>query len=278
MTVSRQAQTGETQTEIWSLLRLGNVMRRFIPNFSDVLEMLNTNLFQTQPKSFPSLTVAEKWAVERLKDLLKNPPVFAVLRATGLYTVDTSVCNKQIDFVLLQEQPHGPARSILNLSRTLKDKQTEMTSTPLESLAVVLAVFLLRCCLVGNQLTVQTDYKVWRQLWTISDASVKLSRWSLRLSDFEFDIVPHGGIKYKRSDSMWRLTREELTRPSGFAISRRLQNQRTYPIPTKPINNEKPWRSTNSRPYKNSTGISLNCTHCTAGKSWKIETYNPDVG
>lgn len=107
-----------------------------------------------------SLTVEEKKTVERLENVLTNPPVLALPWATGRYPVDTDVCNEQNSCNLLKEEPNGPEKSIGHWSGTLNYKARELITTHHECLAVVSAVPLLRFYRKGNQFIVRTDNEV----------------------------------------------------------------------------------------------------------------------
>lgn len=157
-----QLKNPTTQTEIRSFLGLCNIFRRFVPYLSKVAAPLNKKLCKDQLKSFPSLAVEEKQAVECLKDLLSNPPTHALPRATAHYTVDTNACDIQIGCVLLQKPRGGRDRSIGNWSRTPDEPQKKLETTHKESLAVVWAVLLLRPYLEGNRFNIRTDHEAFK--------------------------------------------------------------------------------------------------------------------
>lgn len=68
----------------------------------------------------PFLTAVEEWTITEVpctsrrrkasgwnsKGLLRHPPILALPRAPGNYTVDTNMCNKLLGFMLLQKQPN----------------------------------------------------------------------------------------------------------------------------------------------------------------------------
>lgn len=116
--------------------------------------LLNNKLCKIQPKSFWFLTVSEKKAVDRLKDIYRNQDIFVLPQATGHYTVDNYGCHKIIGCVLLQEHTDRPASRIGYCSRKLNDKKRELAAAHGKFLAVVWAVVLLRHYVEGIWFTV----------------------------------------------------------------------------------------------------------------------------
>lgn len=142
---------------------------------------LSKKMCNDQSKSFSSLTVERKQAVEHLKNLLVNPPVLVLSRATGHYTVEIDACKKQIGCILLQEQPDGPAGPVRYCSRTLKNKENGPATTHRQCLNVALALMLLCLYREGNRFNVRTDHKALKWLYKMFDAYGILARWRLRL-------------------------------------------------------------------------------------------------
>lgn len=83
-----------TTTDIRSFLGLCNVFRRFVPNFSRVAAPLNKKLKKGQPSTFDELTQEEHGAYQPLKQALSTPPVLALPKLEGRYTVYTDSCDK----------------------------------------------------------------------------------------------------------------------------------------------------------------------------------------
>lgn len=108
----QELQDPTAQTEVRSFLDLCNVFRRFLPNFLQTAAPLNKKLQKGQPKSFPDLIAEGKQSVEDLKEVLMNPPMLALPRTTGHYTLHKYTCETQVVCMFLQQQPDGPVRPI----------------------------------------------------------------------------------------------------------------------------------------------------------------------
>lgn len=75
---------------------------------------------------------------------------------------------------------------------------------------MVWAIFLLTPYLEGAQLKIQTDHDALQWILTLSDASGKMERWRLRLSEFEFDVVQQAIVKHQTADGLlWLSTDKE---------------------------------------------------------------------
>lgn len=93
-----------TVTELRSFSGLC-IFSLFAPNFAGVLGMLNRKLFKGQPQTFDILCSNEMKVWETLKPKLVEPPALALSRSQGAYTKALDACDKQIECILLPEQP-----------------------------------------------------------------------------------------------------------------------------------------------------------------------------
>lgn len=94
-------------TESRSFLWLCTVFRRSVPNFAIFTAPLNRKPLKGEPTIFEHLTENEGKDFLSLKSKLIEPPVLALRRGIGKYTVDTDACNEQFGFVQLLKKPDG---------------------------------------------------------------------------------------------------------------------------------------------------------------------------
>lgn len=79
-----------------------------------------------------------------------------------------------------------------------------------ELLTVVWALTLLRPYLGGTRFKIPTDHEVLWWILTNAEATGKLARWILKLSEFTVDTVYRTGVKHQAGDALWYLkTKEE---------------------------------------------------------------------
>lgn len=65
---------------------------------------MNANFWKGEPASFHNLNETERKAFEELNNQLISPPVMALPKPKGKYTIDTDACDEQVGYVLLQTQ------------------------------------------------------------------------------------------------------------------------------------------------------------------------------
>lgn len=135
---------------------------------------------------------------------MKNLPVLSLPLVTSHHTVDTDVFDKQPGCFLLHGKSDGTNRPIGYLSRTLNDKEGELTRTARESFGVLVAVLLLGPYLESRRVTVRTHHAALKSVFTMSDASGELARWRLRLSQLEFGVVHYASSELQAADAMSR--------------------------------------------------------------------------
>ena len=118
-----------------------------------------------------------------------TPPVLALPKYGRPYTLDTDACDYQVGCVLLQLQEDNTLRPVGYWYRTLTKAEKNYSTTEKECLAIVWAVLMLRPYLEGSKFTLRTDHDSLRWIMNLSDASGRLQRWRLRLSEYEYDVV-----------------------------------------------------------------------------------------
>ena len=120
-------------TEIRAFLGLASYYRRFVKDFSRLAGPLNV-LLQKGHK-FEWTEEAQRSFVE-LKSALTSPPVLAMPRDEGDFTLDTDASNDSIGAVLSQSQD-GTERVVAFGSRSLDKRESNYCVTRKELLAVV---------------------------------------------------------------------------------------------------------------------------------------------
>lgn len=197
-----------TVTELRSFLGFVNVYRRFIPHFATVAAPLY-DLLGGLPKSkklhhIPAFNSAQLAALNTLVKNVTEPPILALPRAVGRFSVDTDASDAQIGCVLFQSieakrQPLG------YWSRRLEPREQNYSVSEKESLAVVYSLPTLRHYLLGDEFDIFTDHACLSWLMRIVEPSTRLARWRLRLDEFRLVIRHRKGASHCQADALSRL-------------------------------------------------------------------------
>ena len=73
-----------------------------------------------------------------------------------------------------------------------------------ELLAVIFATKQFRSYLYGHRFVLYTDHSALRWLLNLKDPSSRLTRWSLRLAEFDYEIIHKPGKKMPHADALSR--------------------------------------------------------------------------
>lgn len=99
--------------ELRSFLAICNVFRLCVPNVDGISAPLNQKFRKGEPTSFNTLIEDDQRPMKEIQKRLITPPVLALLRTNGKYTVDTDEFYRQIGCVLFQEQPDGTTKPVV---------------------------------------------------------------------------------------------------------------------------------------------------------------------
>jgi RNase H-like domain found in reverse transcriptase len=133
-----------TQTELRSFLGLFNVYRRFVKGFAKIAAPLNILLRKGETPQLSPLSPEQVFAFDTLRASLVHPPILALPRIEGAYTVDTDASDRQLGCRLLQEQPDGTQKPIGYWSRGLTSAEKNYSTTEKECLSIVWEILHLR--------------------------------------------------------------------------------------------------------------------------------------
>jgi RNase H-like domain found in reverse transcriptase/Reverse transcriptase (RNA-dependent DNA polymerase) len=177
-----------TQSELRSFLGLCNVYRRFVPGFAKISAPLNALLRKGESPQLSELSLEQKEAFEKLRHNLLDPPILALARAEGLFTLDTDASQNQIGCCLFQDQLDGSKHPVCYWSRVLSSAEKNYSTTEKECLAILWAILQLRPYLDGKRFVIRTDHNSLRWVLNLADAQGRLARWRLQLLEFDFEV------------------------------------------------------------------------------------------
>ena len=121
------------------------------------------------------------------------------------FSVDTDACKHQVGCALLQVSENGTRHHIDIWSRSLSAAERNCTIGEKELLPIFSAVRMLRPFLKGTHFHLFTDYQALKWILSGLGHSGRLTRWRLRLLEFELTISYKNGIKNTIADAVSHL-------------------------------------------------------------------------
>ena len=103
---------------------------------------------------------------------------------------------------VLSQVDKGIERPVSFASRQLTKAERAYSASELETLAVAWATEYYRCYLFGKGLLVRTDHTALKFLRNFAENNSRLMRWSLRLSEIDFEIEHVPGSKIEHVDAL----------------------------------------------------------------------------
>ena len=176
--------------------------RKFLPHFADIARPL-TNLTKKQEKF--------KWskecqnAFDELKHGLSTAPVLSFPSPERPFIVHTDASAFAIGAVLSQMDATGEKEQVVQyLSHKLSEQQCRWSASERECFAIVYALGKFRPYLLGSKFTLYTDHKPLSSLFVSSMKNARIQRWSVMLSEYDFEIKHKAGTKMVQADFLSR--------------------------------------------------------------------------
>jgi hypothetical protein len=98
----------------------------------------------------------------------------------------------------------GEERPVAYCSRQLNAAEAKYSVTELELLAFLFAAKQFKCYIYGRRFTVQTDHRALKWLLNLQDPSSRLTRWAIKLSEYDYTVEHRPGTKMRHADALSR--------------------------------------------------------------------------
>ena len=189
-------------TTVRRFLGLTGYYRKFIEGFAAIATPLHLLLTKQASERFVWTEEADR-AFKVLKQKLTTAPVLAFPDFKHPFILTTDASDTGIAAILSQEI--GDKKVVVAYaSRSLDKHERNYATTEKECLAIVWATDYFRPYLIGQHFIVITDHKALKWLFSMRGNNGKLMRWSLKLQEFDFTIVPHKGVTIPHVDALSR--------------------------------------------------------------------------
>ena len=142
---------------------------------------------------------------QRLKDLLCSAPVLQSPDFERDFVLQTDASDVGVGALLSQVDDTGADHPVAYFSRKLLLREQKYSTIEKECLAIKLATQAFRVyLLLGKLFIVQTDHRALEWLDRLKENNAKLSRWSIALQPFKFQVRHRPGKDNSNADSLSR--------------------------------------------------------------------------
>jgi hypothetical protein len=191
----------KTPKEIKQFLGLIGYYRKFIPDFSRV-----TKPFTQCLKKGKKITFDAEYnnCFEQCKQLLTNDPILQYPDFSKEFILTTDASNVALGAILSQGTI-GADKPVCYASRTLNDSELNYSTIEKELLAIVWATKYFRPYLFGRKFKVVTDHKPLQWVMNLKEPNSRLTRWKIKLSEYDFSVIYKKGISNTNADALSRV-------------------------------------------------------------------------
>ena len=194
----------EEKKQVRSFLGLAGYYRRFIPDFATVAAPLTDLTKSSEPQRVNWTRKCEE-AFRKLKVALSSSPVLQSPDFTRPFVLQTDASEVGVGAVLSQRDDEGLDHPISYFSRKLLPRECNYSTIEKECLAIKLSVEAFQVYLTGRPFTIQTDHRALQWLDNMKDSRSRLTRWSLSLQPFKFNVEHRKGRDNANADTLSRI-------------------------------------------------------------------------
>ena len=195
--------TPTTPTQVRMFLGVCQYYRRFVKHFSDIASPLSNLLRKGAKFVWDSQCQA---SFDTLKSSLSSPPILAFPDFDKEFILYTDVSTASIAYILGQRDDKGREVVISYGGRALRDSERRWAITELEGLAMIEGIRQYHVYLTVRPFTIITDHAALQFIQDYKLTSGRLSRWSLFLQQYRFNIKYKKGSLNKNADSLSRIS------------------------------------------------------------------------
>ena len=199
--------TPTTKKQVRCFLGMTGYYRKFIPDYASIAAPL-TDLTKNAAPNQVVWTDRCEGSFQKLKSLLCREPVLRSPDFTKEFVLQTDASDVGVGAVLSQLDEEGADHPVAYYSRKLLAREQKYATIEKECLAIKLATQAFRVYLLGRPFIIQTDHRALEWLDRLRENNAKLSRWSIALQPFKFQVRHRPGKDNGNADCLSRLPTE----------------------------------------------------------------------
>ena len=139
-----------------------------------------------------------------LKHHLCSSPVLRNTDFDRPFVLQTDASDHGVGAVLSQVDDAGEEHPVTFYSRKLLPREERYSTIEKECLVIKLGMQACKVYLLGRHFTVQTDHRSLEWLNRLKDNNARLTRWSLKLQQYSFDVQHRAGSANVNADALSR--------------------------------------------------------------------------
>jgi transposase InsO family protein len=186
--------------QLRSFLGLASYYRDFLPNLSMDLEPLSALTRKGTPFNWTG--VQQKAFQDTLDKLCSSCNSLVFPDWNKPFILRTDACDYGIGAVLLQDNDTA-LLPVVHISRSLTESERKWSIVEKEAFAIVWSCRRLNPYLSGRKFLIQTDHK--NLSWIHSSSNARVRRWSLEMSELDYEIEYLPGSKNEVADALSRV-------------------------------------------------------------------------
>lgn len=179
-------------TEVKRFVGMCGWYRRFIPHFSTLISPINDLIKGKNKGQKISWSDDAEKAFINVKQALISTPILTSPDFSLPFYIQCDASNTGLGCVLTQTQD-GQEKVIAFASRSLSKSERNYSVTERECLSCVFGCQKFRPYVEGAKFYIVTDHASLKWLHNMRDPSGRLARWSVKLNQFDFEIIHRPG-------------------------------------------------------------------------------------
>ena len=202
--------TPNTPKKVHSFVSLCSYYRRFIRNFSTLTAPL-TDLVHTKQRKFTWTSECES-IFAHMKTLMTTAPILVYPDFSKAFYISTDASNIGLGAILFQYDSNNLERVISYASRSLLPAERNYSATHKEGLGVIWAATKkFHPYVYGQKFYIITDHKPLVHLFKVRDSTGRLYRWSIKLQEYDYEIIYKPGRSHTNVDVLSRIPEEVVS-------------------------------------------------------------------
>jgi transposase InsO family protein len=193
-----------SRKQLQSFLGLANYYRRNIEGFAHIAGPLTDLLRKECTSVSAAWTTGCQKAFDELKRRLTTAPILAHPDFSKPFLVKPDASAYGVGAVLSQVRD-GIERVVAYSSRGLNRLEKQYAATEREALAALWAVKHFRPYIYGTHFVLVTDHSSLQWLKTMKDTNSRLQRWSITMSEYDYEVKHKPGKQHTDADALSRL-------------------------------------------------------------------------